>query len=304
MVSGRSPAYPYIDLSTGIDFIHKIHGVAKGHNVNTESLAKQIGFSGLNGSSKKTLAALKYYGLIDQPHGSKETKLSERALHIIHGVSGSQEQKQAIQEAFLAPSIYAYCWDTWGNDLISDEIIKSHLILKKGFNDSTVMKFISGYKKSLNFSGMVQSPDADEPDTEIESPAIGNYIQWESQGVLQFPQPMKVKSVDEEQGYLFVEGSQTGVPIGETFIEEFIPPSTPPGGGLPHLTPPPPGVGAQAAGAGYGANMRQETFTLSESEILIQFPSNMTMDDYEDFEGWIDILKRKIKRSIKTEEQR
>ena len=301
MVSGRSPAYPYIDLSTAIDFIHKIHAVAKGHDVNTESLTKQIGFSGLNGSSKKTLAALKYYGLVDQPHGSKETKLTERSLHIIHGVSGSQEQKQAIQEAFLAPSIYTYCWDTWGNDEISDEVVKSHLILKKGFNDSTVMRFISGYKKSLNFSGMVQNQDSDEPDVEAENPAIGDYIQWESQGVLQFPRPMKVDSVDEEQGYLFVEGSQTGIPIDETSIEEFIPTPVPPGAGFPHLTSRSPGGGAQAAGAGISADMRQETFTLSESEILIQFPSNMTMDDYEDLEGWLEILKRKIKRSIKTE---
>lgn len=299
MVSGRSPAYPYIDLSTAIDFIHKIHGVAKGHSVNTESLAKQIGFSGLNGSSKKTLAALKYFGLIDQPHGSKDTKLSERALHIIHGVSGSDEQRKAIQEAFLAPSMYAYCWDTWGNDQISDEIVKSHLILKKGFNDSTVMKFINSYRKSLNYAGMSSEPYKDEMEEEIETPKIGDFIQWESQGILQFPEPRRVMSLDEEQGYLFVEGSHTGIPINETAIVEYTPPQIPLNLSLQHQAPLSHGGYVQKPGA--SANIRQETFTLSESEILIQFPSNMTMDDFEDFEGWLEILKRKIKRNIKSE---
>lgn len=297
MVSGRSPAYPYIDLSTAVDFIHKIHSVAKGHNVDTENIVKQIGFSGLNGSSKKTLAALKYYGLIDLPHGSRNAKLSERALHIIHGVPGSEEQRNAIQEAFLSPPIYAYCWQTWGVDQIADEIVKSHLILQKGFNDSTVMRFINGYRKSLTFARMDKSSvEKEDEGEEIILPQVGDFIQWESQGVLQFPSPMKVISVDEDRGYLFVEGSQTGIPINETTIEDFTPPPYSSVANDQARRPTP--NQAPSSLVGVAANMRQETFTLSESEILIQFPSNMTMDDYEDFEGWLEILKRKIKRNI------
>lgn len=294
MVSGRSPAYPYIDLSSAIDFINKIHSVAKGHPVNTESLVKQIGFSGLNGSSRKTLAALKYYGLIDQAHGSKDTKLSKRALHIIHGVSGSQEQKKAIQDAFLSPAIYAYCWDIWGNDHISDEVMKSHLILKKGFNDSTVMRFISGYKLSRDFSGIAQTEQPDQLEDDLVIPNIGDFVQWESQGVLQFPKPVRVRDINEEDGYIFVDGSLSGIPIDEVIIEES------PQEGV--KTPPPANPGTSVTTPPLGVNMRQETFTLSESEILIQFPSTMTEDDFEDFEGWLDILKRKVKRNIKKDD--
>ncbi|MCG8671600.1 MAG: hypothetical protein MI867_19500, partial [Pseudomonadales bacterium] len=109
MVAGRSPAYPYIDLEKAVAQVNKIHAIAKGHAVNIDSLFRQLGFNGMTGSSKKILAALKYFGLLDQPHGSKEAKLSERSMHIIHGVQGSKEQKDAIKQAFLAPAIYRYC---------------------------------------------------------------------------------------------------------------------------------------------------------------------------------------------------
>lgn len=296
MVSGRSPAYPYIDLGKAVENAKKIHSIARGHDIDVESLFKKLGFNGMTGSARKTLAAMKYYGLLDQAHGSKDTKLSKLSMHIIHGVEGSDEQKDAIKEAFLSPLIYQYCWETWGDDEIDDALMKSHLILKKGFNDSTVMGFISNYKASRDFADIAQNDEIDYDEEDKNPPKIGDFIQWESQGVFQFPKPKRVRDINMEEGYLFVEGSLTEIPVDEAILEE-----SPAGVGK---TPPPPGV----PGAGVimpphmGVNMRQETFTLSDSEILIQFPSTMSEDDFEDFEGWLEIFKRKVRRSIKSEQ--
>jgi hypothetical protein len=49
-------------------------------------------------------------------------------------------------------------------------------------------------------------------------------------------------------------------------------------------------------------NMRQETFMLSDSEVLIQLPSSMTADDYQDFLDWLELLKRRVGRSVKPSE--
>jgi len=46
------------------------------------------------------------------------------------------------------------------------------------------------------------------------------------------------------------------------------------------------------------AGMRQERFTLEAGEIVIQFPYSMTKEDYEDFTDWLQILQRKIKRTV------
>lgn len=297
MSAGRSPAYPYVDLEKAVELIHKIHSFAKGHSANTESMFKHLGFNGMTGSARKTLAALKYYGLLEQAHGSKEAKLTQRAMHIIHGVKGSEEQRNAVVEAFLEPAIYTYCWDTWGSDDISEEVMRSHLILKKGFNDSTVMGFINGYKQSMKFANVAQNGTIDG-DGEPNLPEVGDYIQWESQGELKLPKPRKVVSLSEDSQYIFVEGSYTGIPVSEvTVIDDYVdetiqdknPPVDPPkhGGVIPPR----------------GENMRQETFTLNSGDILIQFPASMSNDDFEDFSDWIEILKRKVGRSVVDEEK-
>jgi len=49
--------------------------------------------------------------------------------------------------------------------------------------------------------------------------------------------------------------------------------------------------------------MRYESFMLDHGEITIQWPSEMSAESFEDFSDWLDILKRKIKRSVKGAEE-
>lgn len=49
-------------------------------------------------------------------------------------------------------------------------------------------------------------------------------------------------------------------------------------------------------------NMRQETFALDNGEVTIQWPSKMSKESFEDFSDWLDILKRKVRRSIEHDE--
>lgn len=291
--AGRSPAYPYIALGQAVELVRKIHNFAKGHNANIESIFKHLGFKGMTGSSKKTLAALKYFGLLEQSHGSKDAKLSKRAMQIIHGVDGSDDTKKALIDAFLAPTIYSYCWALWGDDSISDEVMKSHLILTKNFNHSTVQGFISDYKQSRTYSGIAQSGKVSGEIDVPETPNVGDYVTWESQGVLQFKEPRRVTEVYEEDGFLKVEGSQTGIPIAEVTIVE--PPKIDNGlkfqGGQQNMAAPP---------LPAGVDMRQETFVLDTGEITIQWPSKMSQESFEDFTDWLEILKRKIRRSVEN----
>lgn len=52
---------------------------------------------------------------------------------------------------------------------------------------------------------------AHEMDQEIK---VGDMIQWEINGSYQFPKPVKVERIDRtnDLAYLFVEGTQTGIP--------------------------------------------------------------------------------------------
>ena len=44
--------------------------------------------------------------------------------------------------------------------------------------------------------------------------------------------------------------------------------------------------------------MRQEVFALTEGDVTIQWPEVLSPDSYQDFDDWLAILKRKIKRSV------
>lgn len=46
--------------------------------------------------------------------------------------------------------------------------------------------------------------------------------------------------------------------------------------------------------------IRTESFSLDEGDVVIQWPANLSKDGYEDFCDWIDLLKRKIGRSVIT----
>lgn len=66
---------------------------------------------------------------------------------------------------------------------------------------------------------------------------MGDYIQWESGGVLQFVEPKRVTGLSDDASHVFVEGSATGLPMSEVSKTE------PPPNIQPPADPPPP-VGA------------------------------------------------------------
>lgn len=44
--------------------------------------------------------------------------------------------------------------------------------------------------------------------------------------------------------------------------------------------------------------MRQEVFTLDEGDITLQWPERLSLDSYQDFESWLQLVLRKAKRAI------
>jgi hypothetical protein len=47
---------------------------------------------------------------------------------------------------------------------------------------------------------------------------VGSYVQWTSQGVAQFASPRRVVSVSPDGQWVFVEGSGTGLPVGQVTV--------------------------------------------------------------------------------------
>src|SRR5690606_15184062 len=55
--------------------------------------------------------------------------------------------------------------------------------------------------------------------TKFGGAKVGDLVQWESQGALQFPTPRRVRLVSEDGNWVAVEGIEKGLPMDEILVE-------------------------------------------------------------------------------------
>lgn len=48
--------------------------------------------------------------------------------------------------------------------------------------------------------------------------------------------------------------------------------------------------------------MNEDITTVGDSQVILQWPNQLTAEDYEELEIWLDLMKRKMKRAIVKEE--
>jgi hypothetical protein len=295
----RSPNYPGISLKTASE---KITGwFAKDGHV---AAIKDAAIKQMGGDPGRVASALKSFGLVSEENG--RIKLTQRGLEIAARKAEDPKRKQALKDAALSPTIYRDLVGLYTSGLPSDPTLESELITEKHFNKNYVGDFIRDFRETLEIAGIsaatvVESKvdgDSDKKPPEIK---VGDYVQWTSEGIDQFTVPRRVLGFLDDGEWVHVEGSQTGLPVSELSV--FDPP-TPPGGNLtpeqqrsqflkplPPTPPPAPGI-------------KQDVFSIGEGEITVRWPSSLSADSFEDVSAWLDILKRKIGRSVVKPDQR
>lgn len=296
---GRSVSYPFISLEEAVARA-KVLWDKEGKNLAYVSAAvSHWGYAEKSSGGRQTVAALKSFGLVEDEGSSegRQIRLTDRALDILLDPDTSKK-KLALRAAATAPKIYAELLVKWSaNELPSDPTITAFLLREKDFNRNTVADFIKDFRANIAYAGLAESANMPSkaksvsPDEESPRVQIGSYVQWSPGGIMQFAEPRKVTAFSEEKDYLFVEESFTGIPVNEVTVmpipaaTTIVPPVQPSAG-----TPPP--VRSAPAGS------KQDTFTLDEGLVILQWPSSLSGASYEDFESWIQLQLKKIKRSV------
>jgi len=210
----------------------------------------------------KVIAALKSFGLIEDSgrNAMRKVTLTDRAYRIIHGVKNTPEFLRDIQDCAMQPNIYRHIWETYGpvHLMPDDSVVGSHLILDRKFNEGAIAGFLQDYKSTMTYANLDsgisdQGDDHDAEDRGEQSDEdqgndknphkfgganIGDLIQWESNGALQFATPLKIRQIFEPDAngvtWVFVEGSDTGIDMSEVIVESashvaprMIPPTLP-----------------------------------------------------------------------------
>lgn len=179
---GRSPNYPSIGLSEAIQMVNKLHQ----RNINLhaaprESIAKFLGYNGLNGASLSVISALIKYGLLIK--SGEDLKLSERAMKLV-AARDPREHGEALVEAASAPMLFEELLKDFPLDgpAPNDEVLRINLI-RKGFTASAIPQVIQSFRDTFDlvqreangYSGAIDKEDRGGTNV-IMSPAEGSTI--------------------------------------------------------------------------------------------------------------------------------
>lgn len=304
----RGPNFPSMSLEKAVDLAHVLYEKEKRASVPVPVILGHWGYKNPKSSTATmAIAALRSYGLVDYQGGgtNKLAKLSTRALKII---LNTPERAAELRDAALSPKIHRQLWERYKADgLPSDQTLKHHLILDLGFNDAAVDGFLARLRSTFSLAKLTEVDTISEKKGSAGGgtpPAVGDRVQWTAQGVMQFTEPPRVTSLSDDGQFVFVEGTSTGLPIGEVTVVEAATKGQKGGvdvisqaeamlkggGGLP--TPPPVRPG-----------LKQDVFTTEAGQFVVQWPASMSADDFEDVKGWLEILTRKIARSVKPDSE-
>ncbi|MEP7363217.1 MAG: hypothetical protein ABI972_08175 [Acidobacteriota bacterium] len=304
-VRHRSPNYPGVSLKTAIEKIgkwYKADGLVASPR---DAAIAHMGFEKFTGDAGRLLSALKSFGLVAEKDG--RLKLTQRGIDIVARELLDAKRLAALKEAAVSPEIYKALLSEYRGKLPSDGTLKSELIAVRKFNPKAVSDFIRDFKATLACAGMLEGvtlelehnegsgADGERLDEEIEQPAVGDYVQWECYGQIQFPEPRRIRAFSDDEAYAFVDGSNTGLPVDELTImqtpTDLLPPPTPP---IPPGTP--------KANPLEAPKMRSYSWALSgDFNAKLDLYGEATADeDIDALSDYVEITIKALKRSLKA----
>jgi hypothetical protein len=296
----RSPGYPACTLKVAIEKARTLKDYQPARKpIPIDSALKALGYSVGSGAGMQMIASLKKFGLVEDAGSldQRTVRVSDLAWKIIGDVRPqSPDRDKATAEAALSPKIHAEIRERWPHGLPDDATIGHWLTMEKAFNEKSVAGFLKDLRQTFEYAKLDLEPFSgkDGGEEAPSPPKVGDFVQWASQGTAQFASPRKVLGLSEDGEFAFVEGTETGLPVSQLTVEKAAEPARK---DAPPAPPRNPFVRDETPHEG----ITQATFPLQEGMATLRWPENLSASSFEDFEGWIQLVLRKAKRSISYE---
>lgn len=311
--AARGPAYPYLNLERAVEkaVIVAEKGAAR-QKMAPETFYSLWGMGAKSSSSRQSMAALNQYNLVEYVGTGRDRRvqLTELALRIVLDKRpNSAEKIAAIQEAALGPNIFRELHDKYAPFLPDDVIMETFLTLDRAFSDDAAKTVVKHFRDTIVYSGLDKPTDMpnggsnDSSDTgngstvESEQPKveIGDKVQATIQGIDQFAEGATVQGLSEDGEFVFVDLSDSGVPIKDVTVLEAA---------KTEKAPAPPSKPTNLAtrpilgDAPLPEGTRRAMFPLEEGDVILTFPVGLAEDSLEDLSAYLDIfLKKEIKKA-------
>jgi hypothetical protein len=211
----RSPNYPAVGLRDAVERATSLYEADKRAASPLESAVKHLGFNRPHGTAMSVISAMRKFGLVEMLNN--RVSLTDRAVAILVYPADDPRRIEALKAAATAPEIYRDLVERYSvsGSIPSEETLKAELQHEMKFNPSAVNEFVKEFKDTLLYSGLLDSDGVTLRWSNANRIKVGDYIQWESNGTLQFQEPKRVREVSEDGKFAFVDGSNTGLPMSE-----------------------------------------------------------------------------------------
>lgn len=175
MAKTRSPNYPFIPLPAAIDRARQVWAKEGRHAAAPETIVGHWGYGGKSSGGRQTIAALRHFGLLE---GRGQLHLTELAQAILVAEDGSALWLERVQEAALRPSIHKELVAKYGYELPSEQNLRYHLVVERGFSEGGAAELIEEVRATFSFAKLAERTDSlsldladnDEDEEEIVSP--------------------------------------------------------------------------------------------------------------------------------------
>jgi hypothetical protein len=237
----RSPSYPSMPLRDAVEAVAKIERQYRSSAVDRTLAAKLIGYSSSSGPANSALAALASYGLLERA-GKGETRVTPRARAILHAAD-DRERRENLLAAASEPDLFREIVERFPGIPVPPEDGVINYLNRQGFNPTAVRPAAKAFLQTMAFVEELRATEShgtEQPgDLNSSLPnegggqksfggaKVGDLVQWESQGVLQLPHPLRVRLVSDDGNWIAVEGSETGIPMNEVLVETKAIPAPP-----------------------------------------------------------------------------
>jgi|APTNR8051073442_1049403.scaffolds.fasta_scaffold03369_7 hypothetical protein len=142
----RSPGYPSSSLTKSIDLIRKIYDKVRRNLVDRETIANELGYSGITGASLKIFSDLTHFGLLERAKGS-QVRVSELAISILLPKSEA-EYIESLENAAFNPELFKKIHEQYPDGHIVDSQIKSFL-KRLEFSETALTPAVNSFRATM-----------------------------------------------------------------------------------------------------------------------------------------------------------
>jgi hypothetical protein len=306
---GRSPAYPFFTVEKALGRAAQLHRQEASHWAPLASAMAAWGYSPKSSGGRQTLATMRYYALIDVAGegDARRIRVSEIAKRILLDEREDQSEKRAlIREVALSPSAHKALYEEYKTGLASDGTMLHFLMWEKHYNKDAARDLLEEYKETASYAGLYEPQktvdkeggkgDTGGDENGLSVVAVGDTIQWTSQGADQFPEGAKVLGLSEDGQWVFTDQSTSGLPLKEVSVMEAATPAP------PAATPPqvPAHLLARVKEEQPKPGSRKAVFPLKEGDVALIFPEGLSEAGLKDLGAYLQIFLSQEAREAKA----